>query len=155
MSLPPQSDQPIRRKVQKSEIMYHVPLTRVKGAPPSTPKRITSPPMVAIGPPSLSRIHWFGLVGWLACRFGLQRIPIDFANFLQDCTWHANRHHRLCAAPAHRTNIHPSRSVQPFGLQRRKCLDKRTYIHTNIGQTTFSQRTTRGNLRAKLSTLTH
>ena len=38
-----------------------------------------------------------------------------------------NRHHRLLAISAHRMNIRPSRSGQPFGLQRRKCLDRRTY----------------------------
>ena len=45
-----------------------------------------------------------------------------------------NRYHRLSAVPTHRLTIRPSCFDQPFGLQRRKCLDRRadghTYRHT-------------------------
>ena len=40
-----------------------------------------------------------------------------------------NRHHRLSAAPAHRTNIRPSRLDQPFGLWRRECSDPPPHTH--------------------------
>ena len=68
--------------------------------------------MVAIGLPSLSRIRIELHVAHATCNRSVR-----------------NRCHHLSAIPAHRTNINPFRSERPFGLQSRKCLDRRTYKH--------------------------
>ena len=88
MSFPPQSDQPFRRKVQKSEITCHVPLTRVNGALPSPPPKGPAHAWWLSAHQVLAEsVHWFGL----------QRCANDFCNFLQDCSWHLPRAQLPCA----------------------------------------------------------
>ena len=112
----------------------------------------TCPPVVPISPQSLSRI---GPLVWPAAPH-ISFLELFARLHVAPATCNRpvyNRHHRLSAAPAHRMNISPTRSDQPFGLQKPKRLDRRTYGQTNIGPTTFLERPTRGNLRAKLNLL--
>ena len=80
----------------------------------------------------------------LACTLGYNFFQGFARSYLARATCNRSvriRYHCLSAVPAHQMNISPSRSDQPFGLQRRKYLDRRTYIHTyihtNTGPTTF------------------
>ena len=151
VSFPPLSDQPFRRKVQKSEIECHMPLTRVKEATPSTPP-MGHIPQGGYRPTKFEPNPCIGL----ACSRN-SKLFTSFCSIARG-TYHVQQigpQPAPSSFPPHRTNIRPSRSAQPFGLQKSKCLNRWTDIQANIGQTTFFQRPTRGNLRAKLSMLTH
>ena len=147
VSFPPQSDLPFRRKMQKSQLTCHVPLTHVKGMPPSKSPmdRILTCWLLA-HQVWVKSIHWFGLQVDTHHLQLFARLHVAPAACNRSV---CNQHHLLSAAPAHQTNIRPSRLDQPFGLQRWKCLDTQTHTHTNIGRPTLFQRPTRGNSSSK------
>ena len=122
-----------------------------RGATVAYPNRL-SPPMSAISPPSLSRIHVLVLLAPLATSF--------FCKGLRDRTWHvaratdwsetgiivfyrsgaSNEYSPVLIRPAARAT-----EAKVLGQT-----DKHTYIHRNKHRpTTFFQPPTRGNLRAK------
>ena len=134
-----------------------MPPARAKGTPPSlTPKARAYLWWLSTHQIWAESVHWFGL----------QRVPIDICNFLQSCTWHL----------PHATDRSATDTIVLPPLQRMEqifaCLDRTirsnkgqnvwTYRHTylqtyrpNIGPTALFQRPARGNLRTKLSMLTH
>ena len=86
------------------------------------------------------------------CLQGSARLHVARARYNRS---DRNCYHRLSAVPVHRMTIRPSRSDQPFGLQRRKCLNRRTDLQTNTDRPTFFQRPTRGDREQKHSMLKH
>ena len=122
-----------------------VPLTHAKKVPPSpSPKEPTS--VVAIGPPSLSRIH--PLV-WSAALADL------FCKSLQDRTWHVQPIGPQLAPSSFRRSIAsnehwPVRIGPAVHAAEAKMLGL-TSGQTNIGRPTFSSGSPRGNLLAKAS----
>ena len=122
VSFPPKSDQPFGRYERIYKNTWHVPPARAKGTPPSFTTMAHA--LSAYQPTKFEPNPSIGL----ACS-GVQMTFATFCKIARGtCRSVRNRHHRLSAAPAHRTNIRPSRSEQPFGLQKRKCLD--THTHT-------------------------
>ena len=142
MSFPPQSAQQFGRyeKIYKiiGTCLWHEPRGRHRWLPQGS-----CPSNLAIDIHSLNRTRPLVWPAPWAIAFlqGFARSHVARATCNRSVR---NYYHRLSAAPAYRMTICPSRSVQPFGLQSRKCLDR----HTNIIRPTFFQRTTRGNLRA-------
>ena len=92
-----------------------------KGAHVASPND-TCPQMLTISPSSLSRIRPLEWAAALAKYFlqGFARLQVARAALNQSFRkWH----YRLSSFPARRTISRPPRSDEPFGPQRRKCLN--------------------------------
>ena len=141
MSFPPQLDTPFVLKDRNNEITIHVPPTRLKGCHHSLPKQI-EPTHGGYQPPCVGSTKFepnlsFGLACTLGYNFfaGVCVIARGTCQVQPIGLKPALSSFRRSGASK---KYSPSRLARLFRLQRRKCLDRKTYIHINTGRQTFS-----------------